>query len=136
MKPVLLAALRYFALIFALGFLLGTARVMMTQPAIGLLGSLVLEVPVMVLASLVVARQTIAMYEISGLLRGLGMGGIAFLLLMVAEAALASMFYRQPPLQWAASLTRWPDVIGFGGQIAFAVIPMLMTATNKARLRL
>jgi hypothetical protein len=50
------AALRYFGLIFALGFLLGTVRTLLLAPATGATAAVLIELPVMLGASWLAAR--------------------------------------------------------------------------------
>jgi hypothetical protein len=133
---MLLAALRYFVLVFALGFLLGSVRELATGPVLGAFWALTLEVPVMVLASVIVARQTLAMYKVESLLAAVGVGLLAFLMLIVADGALAWLLEQRLPQRWLASQLRWPQVIGFGGQVAFAVIPALLGLARKLHIRL
>jgi hypothetical protein len=135
-RAMLLAALRYFILIFGLGILLGAVRVLLTQPLMGATGALILELPLMLLASLVVAQQSLAMYKVEGLLRALAMGLIAFALLMASEAALYLLTEGRDPMRWAVGLVRWPNVLGFAAQIAFGLIPPIAALTRKSRFRL
>src|SRR5690606_39056760 len=50
-RPILHAALAYWAAIFALGFVLGTVRTLWLAPAVGELAAVALELPVMLGAS-------------------------------------------------------------------------------------
>ncbi len=46
-----LAGVLYFGLVFALGFILGTLRVLVLEPRLGSTGAVLLELPVMLAAS-------------------------------------------------------------------------------------
>ena len=50
------AALRYFGIIFALGFVLGTIRTLWLAPIVGTVGAVLIELPIMLIASWLVAR--------------------------------------------------------------------------------
>lgn len=118
------AALRYFGLIFALGFLLGTVRTLLLAPATGATAAVLIELPVMLGASWLAARPIVAR---AGLApgRALGMGALAFLMLMAAEAGLAAGLAGQSPARWAADLLRTPGWIGLAGQLLFGLMPWL-----------
>ena len=52
------------------------------------------------------------------------MGGSAFVLLMLAELALAMLGFGRTGAQFAASLATAPGLVGLGGQIAFGLMPL------------
>lgn len=129
------AALRYFAFIFGLGFLLGTARTLIIAPLIGVTGGVVLELPVMIVASALLARQTMELYRIKGAGRALGMGGLAFPLLMATEALLANLLTGQGPVRWFESLSETPGWIGLVGQITFGLCPLFWSYMPARRIK-
>lgn len=122
--PTARSAFVYFVAIFALAFVLGVARTLIVAPATGETAAVLLEIPVVLAASWVVARR---------LLRGRGfalgqrgvMGGVAFALLMVTEAALAGVLRGQSVGQWAQDLATPLGLMGLAGQIGFAAMPAL-----------
>lgn len=80
------AALLYFALVFALGFALGTLRVLWLAPALGDRAAELTELPLMLLASALAARWTCARVQVpSAPGPRLAMGGLALLLLLALE---------------------------------------------------
>ena len=116
--------LRYFAGVFAVGFLLGTIRTLWLAPAIGDLAAVGVELPVMIGASWwwcrrLLARQTLATAE-----RAV-MGGTAFLILMLAEFGLATAFGRAPAAYLASFLTP-AGLLGLAGQLVFAALPLFI----------
>ena len=120
----------YFAAIFALGFVLGTLRALWLTGALGALPAVLVELPVMLGASWLVARWLIRRRMLAGqvLTEGdaLAMGGFAFVLLMLAEAALGFGLTGQGVAGWLAAMSSPAGLAGFAGQIVFALIPLLV----------
>ncbi|HSF62739.1 MAG TPA: hypothetical protein VLA78_00005 [Paracoccaceae bacterium] len=123
--PLLTAALAYFALVFAAGFALGTARVLLLAPRLGETGAVALELPVMIALSWLSASWVLRRRPLPPGAPRLAMGAVAFALLMGAEAALAVLAFGQTPAAWAAALATPPGALGLAGQILFALIPWL-----------
>ena len=116
-------ALGYWAGVFALGFALGTARVVLVAPAIGAIAAVLIEVPLMLAASWWLARRLIAGRAQSAA-EAAAIGALAFALLMVSEALLARALGQRPG-EWLAAMATVPGAIGFAGQLGFAAIPWL-----------
>ncbi|MCM0021480.1 MAG: hypothetical protein NBV67_15930 [Tagaea sp.] len=126
MSPALRAGAVYFALIFALGFVLGAARVLAVAPAIGELLATTIELPIMLAASWIVCGWCVRRFRVP---RGAGarlvMGGLAFVLLMAAEASLSVLLAGR---SFAEHLTRYAETgpaLGLAAQLAFAAFPLL-----------
>lgn len=123
--PVLKAGLLYFTIVFGCGFVLGVLRVSMLVPMLGELAATVIEAPVMLAISWVVVRRVIERVGIGARLGPrLLMGGIAFGLLMMAEAALALGFGRTLA-EHVAAYRQSPQFVGLAAQVGFALIPAL-----------
>lgn len=120
------AAAVYFAAIFALGFALGTARVLVTAPALGEVWATVLELPVMLAASWFVCAWSIRRYAVSPQTGPrMGMGLLALLCLLSAETALGvAGFGRSLDQQFSEYLKLGP-ALGLMAQIAFACFPLV-----------
>ncbi|MDC8755413.1 hypothetical protein OIK40_12255 [Erythrobacter sp. sf7] len=121
------AAVAYWAMVFALGFVLGTIRVLWLAPLVGLIPATALELPVMLAASWIVAGWLMQRFGISGGGGALAMGLIAFALLLALECVLAGVLSGQTPAQWLAGLREPHALLGLGGQVVFAAIPWLRT---------
>jgi hypothetical protein len=117
------AGLAYWAVVFALGFVLGTIRVLWLAPLIGLLPATVLELPLILTASWFAAGWLVRRFAIDTASEALAAGGLAFLLLMVAECTLAVMMMGQTPEQWLADLRQPHALLGLAGQVLFALMP-------------
>lgn len=124
----------YFLAVFALGFVLGTVRVLWLAPAIGEIAAVCAELPVMLAFSwFVCARLTVGRPDLNGIAPRLLMGGSAFVLLMAAEAALATLVFGKPPIAYVASLLSPAGEIGLAGQGVFALIPWLQRPRGGRR---
>jgi hypothetical protein len=121
---MLSAAIRYFILIFLLGFVLGTVRTLVIAPRTGATAAVLIELPLMLTASWLVANRIVRHARFSPA-QAFSMGALAFLLLMVAEMLLALALGNQDLGRWFADLFRTPGWIGLAGQIAFGLFPLL-----------
>jgi hypothetical protein len=131
--PIGKAALAYWGMIFVLGFVLGTVRVLVLEPALGPLAATLFELPVMLLASWFAANWLVRRFAISGTIPALAMGAIAFALLMASELALAALLPGNSPSQWLARMATLPAALGLAGQVGFALMPWLVTVGPTAR---
>ncbi|MCX9145816.1 hypothetical protein [Erythrobacter sp. WG] len=117
------AAVSYWAMIFALGFVLGTARVLWIAPALGLVPATLLELPVMLGASWWASGFLLRRHGVSAAGEALAMGVLAFALLLAAECGLAGVLSGESPAQWLAGLAQPHAALGLAGQVVFALIP-------------
>jgi hypothetical protein len=118
------AALRYFAIVFSVGFILGAVRTLAVTPRIGATAAVLIELPLILGASWFVATR-IVRQERPAPAAALAMGTLAFLLLMIAEATIAVTLSNQSLTQWSAALFETPGWIGLAGQLAFGLFPLL-----------
>ena len=123
---VLVAGTAYWAIVFAVGFALGTRRVLLLEPALGTLPAVLIELPVMLGASWLAARWLVRRFAIASARGALAMGGIAFAMLMASEAALTIAMPGNSPDQWLADMVTPAGFIGLCGQLAFALFPWLV----------
>jgi len=131
-----LAGLAYFALVFLLGSMLGIIRILLVAPLLGPIGATLVELPIMLLLSWLICRA---------LVRGLAvpaetgarllMGGLAFLLLMIAEFGLASLLNGERLGPYLSSYRGTARQIGLVGQLVFAAMPMLQAVQARRRAR-
>ena len=121
---ILVPALAYFAPVFAAAFAFGALRVMLIAPAIGAFAGVALEVPLILALSWLVAGRVLARWPMQRS-PALALGALAFLILMLAEFALARLLSGQTPAAYAATFLTAPGALGLAGQIGFALIPAL-----------
>jgi hypothetical protein len=125
------AGVAYWALIFALGFVLGTVRMLWGAKALGETTFILIEIPVILTASWFAARWLLRRYAVQTLPAVALMGTLAFTLLMGAELALAMELSGQSPDAWFATLWHEPHLYGTLGQVAFAGMPVLVLQPSK-----
>ncbi len=129
-SKALLAGTLYFALIFALGFVLGTLRVLWLMPLVGQTLAVLAEQPVMLTASWFAARWLLRRYGFQSVRDRAVMGGIALVLLFIAEIALGFTLFNQSLTRSLTEALVLPGLIGLIGQIIFGLMPLLVRATR------
>lgn len=123
---VLKAGLAYFAIMFATGFVLGALRVSLVAPRLGELGAVLIELPLMLAASWFVCRRLTAIMAVPARVADrLAMGGLAFVLLMITELALAGPLFGRSISQSLAAMATDAGLLGLSGQILFGLVPLL-----------
>jgi hypothetical protein len=118
----------YFALIFALGFVLGTVRVLWLAPLVGETLAVLAEQPIMLTASWFAASWLVRRNDLAAVSDRAIMGGIAMVLLFVAEIALGLSLFDQTPGQSLTKALVLPGLIGLIGQIMFGLMPLWVSA--------
>ena len=122
-RQVVVAALAYWAGIFALGFVLGTARTLWLEPRWGPLAAVAAELPVMLGASWWWAGDLRRRHQLPTRAAAWAMGALAFALLLASELALAIMLAGGQAADWLAGLHQPAGALGLAGQVLFALIP-------------
>jgi hypothetical protein len=120
---IVAGATAYWGVVFALGFVLGTLRVLWVIPRVGLIPATLLELPIILTASWFAAGWILRRFAIESQREALTLGVLAFVLLMAAECALAAALVGQTPKQWLAELARPHALLGLAGQVVFALMP-------------
>lgn len=126
MPAAMRAGSAYFTAMFALGFALGTIRVLLLAPRLGSMTATLVELPVMLAASWIACGWSVRRWRVPWRPRTrLAMGALAFALLIMAEVALGVFgFGRSIGGQIAAMLSP-AGVAGIGGQLVFAAFPLV-----------
>lgn len=124
------AAIAYWAVVFALGFVLGTIRVLWLAPRVGLMPATALELPIILAASWFAAGWLVRRFAIAQQGEALAVGALAFAILMLAECALALTLMAQSPGQWLTGLAAPHALLGLVGQGIFALMPWLRLRTG------
>jgi len=117
------AAIVYWAMVFALGFLLGIVRVTWVIPRIGLVPATLMELPLILAASWFAAGWLVRRFAIARGREALAVGALAFAILMLAECALAGVLSGETPAQWLSGLGEPHALLGLAGQAVFALMP-------------
>lgn len=125
-RIALLAGTACFAIVFAIGFLLGTVRTLWLVPRVGPVVAVSLELPVMLAASWQACRFCLRRYRVSAAAPSrLLMGGVALLLLLVAEFAISVSLVGLSATQHFAQYARPEHQLGLAAQLLFALMPWL-----------
>lgn len=128
------AAVAYAGIVFAVGFLMGALRILLLVSRLGDLGAVLTELPVMIAASFLTARYLVRACRVPHRLGArLTMGGLAFVLLMLAEAALAIFGFGRSPAEHFASYAQTHALAGLTGQLVFAGIPALLLLSRRGQ---
>ena len=131
MKRALLAASVYFLALFALGFVLGTIRVLLIAPRFGPLAATIAEVPIMLIAAFWACRWSIRRWHVaSAIATRLAMAIWFLVLLFVFETAFgAALFGQTMTEQWAVLATS-AGLIGLAAQVVAALLPTIVGRQN------
>lgn len=134
MKRALIAATTYFLALFALGFVLGTIRVLFVVPAVGLLVATLLEVPVMLIAAFFLCRWAIRHWQVERSLALRALMGLCFFTLLVAfEAVLGVALFGRNLAEQCAALSSPAGLIGLSAQLIAAILPMVIGRGEQLR---
>lgn len=126
MKRAIAAGVLYFLLIFLLGMALGTVRILLIEPRVGEVASVVLELPLMLAASWFVCGWLIRFLSVPAAVPSrAAMGTVAFALLMAAELALSLYAVNGNARDHFRNYGQAAPLIGLLGQLAFAAFPLL-----------
>ena len=125
----------YFAVVFALGFLLGTVRVLVLVPVVDEVAAVLLETPIMLLASWIAARWSADRFDVpTEISARVVMGAIAFALLMIAELLVSGLILGRPLQDTLTAYQSPPGVIGLCAQVMFALFPAAQAVLLRRRL--
>lgn len=119
-------------MLFALGFLLGTIRVIFVAPRIGELAATIMEVPVMLVAAYFACRWAIRRWQVPPAIAArVAMVPWFLSLLFVFEALLGlALFGRSVSEQWAAFRTP-AGLVGLSAQIIASLLPLIVVKGER-----
>lgn len=136
MKRALAAGALYFLLVFLLGMALGTIRILLIEPRVGAVASVLLELPFMLAASWFVCGWLIRYLSVpAAVSMRMMMGAVAFALLMAAELGLSLFAVGGTVEEHFANYGQAAPLIGLLGQLAFAAFPLLVGRASPPSLR-
>jgi hypothetical protein len=132
MKRALTAATAYFLVLFALGFILGTIRVLFVAPRIGVLNATLLEVPVMLAAALFMCRWLIGRWQVPPTLSMRWAMALWFLVLLALFETLVGvvLFERTLVETWAGLFTP-AGLLGLTAQAIAALLPLVVGRNGR-----
>jgi hypothetical protein len=125
MKTALKAAVAYFLIVFAVGFVLGTVRVLLVIPRVGPSAAVLMEAPILLSASWIVCGWLVRRLRVPRAWSArFAMGGTAFVLLMGAELSLSVYVFGHSAAEHFEAYLTVHEVIGLAAQLAFASFPL------------
>jgi hypothetical protein len=131
MAVVLKSAALYFALVFAVGFVLGTIRVLWVAPQLGTRTAELLEAPVMLTVSILAARWIVRRPSAPSTASGrLGTGLMALAFMLGAEFGLVAWLRGISFREYVATRDPLSGAVYYLTLVLFALLPNLM-AKNR-----
>jgi hypothetical protein len=131
-SAVLRASMLFAFCAFAVGFALGTVRVLFVTPRVGELGAVLIEAPLMIVASWLIYRRLVSFLRLNlgWVLAGL-LGLRAFIYLQFFEVALFVFMFKRPLGEYTQSFNTPQGQVGLAAQIAFALMPLAHCLMTK-----
>ena len=124
---ILKAGVLYFALVFGTGFVLGTIRTLWVVPRVGTRKAELMETPVMLVVTILVARCIVLRLSVPAVASArLGMGGIALILLLVADFGFMLRLRGLTIREYLASRDPVAGTVYYVMLAVFAVMPLLV----------
>ena len=115
----------YAIIVFVIGFILGTIRVLLVAPRLGETTAVIIEAPIMLAASWFVCRWCVKWLDVRRTVPARsGMGLVAFLVLMLFEVGLGAVLGRSLVDQLAIYRSL-AGAIGLAAQVIFATFPVI-----------
>jgi hypothetical protein len=120
------AGAAYFGGMFVIGFVLGTARVLLVVPRLGAWGATFAELPVMLAISWIYCAWLLRRFAVpAGIADRLLMGAVAFALPMFTEVLVGVGLLGRSLIEQIREMTDGPGLAGLIGQLAFAAFPLI-----------
>jgi len=122
----------YFAVVFAVGFLLGTVRTLWVVPQLGTRVAELIEAPIMLVVVILVARAVVLRHA-EGLRRGrwLAVGFIALALLLTVEFTVILWLRDLSLSEYFATRDPVSSTVYFISLCLFAVMPLLIASRRR-----
>lgn len=130
------AAVLYFALVFAAGFVLGTIRVLLIVPHLGTRLAELMEMPLMLAVTFIAARWIVQRFALPFTVSNrLGMGCFALVLLLIAEFTLVLRLRGVSIVEYFATIDSVSGTVYYIMLGLFAIAPLLVSKTQPSSAR-
>jgi ABC-type uncharacterized transport system permease subunit len=124
---VVKAGVLYFALVFGLGFVLGTIRTLWVVPRVGARTAELMEMPIMLAVTIVAARWTVLRLSVPMMWSArLGMGCVALVLMLIAEFGFVLWIRGLSIKEYFATRDPVSGTIYYVVLVVFAIMPLLV----------
>ncbi|MEQ1827129.1 MAG: hypothetical protein ABL921_14335 [Pirellula sp.] len=128
MSNALRAGTTYFALVFVVGFLLGTVRTLVLASSVGDFIAVAIELPVILAISWIVCKRVLLRYLVRpAFIERMVVGGSALLFLLGSEAILSVTLAGRSWMEHFGLYKTLPSLLGLFGQILFALFPLIQS---------
>lgn len=119
------AAVLYFSTMFAVGFVLGPLRELLIKPWTGGIAAVLIEAPFLITAMILIAPRAMRRARMrKGWSRRAAMSAVSLALILVAEAAGASLLRGWSLTQWLERFSSTEGRIGLALYVVFALVPL------------
>jgi hypothetical protein len=130
---IAVGAVLYFAIVFSVGFLLGTVRIFLVEPHLGLTAAALCEAPFLLAAIVVAAGGVPRVVRIERAVPALALMGFGALFLQqMADFAVGIGLRNLAPSGQLAHFATAPGLIYAALLAAFAVMPCLVAQVSEA----
>lgn len=120
------AGIVYFLIVFAIGFVLGTIRVLFVMPQLGATAAVAIELPIMLALSWIACVWLVGRFQVPTEAGArLLMGVLAFALLMAGELGVSVFGFGRSAAQHFATYAGFEAQLGLGAQLLFAAFPLV-----------
>lgn len=124
---VLEAGVLYFALVSAVGFVLGAVRTLWVVPRVGTRTAELMEMPIMLVVTIVAARWTVLRLSVPMMWSSrLGMGCMAVVLMLVAEFGFVLWVRGISIKDYLATRDPVSGTVYYAMLVVFAIMPLLV----------
>ncbi len=128
----IIAGAVYFAIVFAIGFILGTIRVLLLAPSFGETSAVLIETPFILTASWITCGFVIRKLSVPAALPArIIMGAVALAMLLLAETVLGVAAFGQTLNGIIAHYGTAAGALGLAGQIVFAAFPVIRARRSQ-----
>ena len=126
------AGVAYAVTVFAIGFLLGTVRILLLAPHVGSTIAVSVEAPIILTASWYVSSIWMKRLVVSVEIRTrILVGAVAFVALTILELALSISLFHRSIGEYLADLRSLAGVIGLAAQVCCATFPLLEVVARR-----
>ena len=133
LKRAVIAASAYFLALFAVGFVLGTVRVLVAEPRLGRLVATLIELPVMLTIAYFACRWAIRRWHVvRHPIARWGMVLWFMILLLSFETVLGMVLFGRTVADQLAAMTAPAGLLGLSAQVIAALLPVFV-GMSKSR---
>jgi hypothetical protein len=126
------AGVAYAVTVFAIGFLLGTARVLLLAPYVGPTLAVSVEAPIILTASWFVSSIWMKRLNVCAEVHArILVGAIAFITLTTLEIVLSISLFHRSMGEYLADLRSLASEIGLAAQVCFSTFPILDVVLHR-----